>query len=554
MKVSPTHYFKGKPIVEIDFREGEGWLLELARTTDSRLALIQYLGDGTNYEASQHFLMGDYVASPPNEDEFTRHVRFARKLATYESVGHLLQKVDAFLARCLDLDDQHRFILACFVLSSWVVDHLPLAPYVAFVGLPQSGKSTALKTLQLLCRRGMITSDISSAAFYHACDRLKPTLFIDETATAGQQRALFHLLRSGTTRDSVAFRDGESYCAFGAKAMAWRELPNDDALNSRCVVIPMRETSRTDLLRTTHPEIVAAADKLQGQLLLYRFQKCRTLSLPRIPGDDRLHSRGRDLYEALALPIGEDLAAAARLLECLVHEKDSNWEPLPPNETAVLETLFEQIHLHPDKGTCAIRHLTVEVNANLARSAERFHLNARAVGAVLTTLGFRSRTRTNSGWVVWLDRAARKRIHELMSTYGMDAPSAHLPSPELTEPCEFCKGEDLPGPNTSPAGPLASELTTENDPPGHETSPDGEHSERSERINGKGPSEFSNKFFESEEDRDLRDEMLRYDPPDLETIERLEGRQAERNAGPGTSESHDAAPQGPSEDDLLELI
>jgi hypothetical protein len=314
MKVSPTRYYQGKPVIETYFLESERWFVELVRTANSRLALLLYEGDINNFKVCQHLSYGDNWLCPPKEDEITRHVRFSHKLGTYDSMGDLLQRVDSFIGRCVDLDDRHRFLLACFVLCSWVVDHLPMAPYVAFVGLPQSGKSTALNTLQLLCRRGLITSDISSAAIYHACDRLTPTLLIDETATAGQQRALFHLLRSGTTRDAVAFRQGESYRAFGAKAMAWRELPNDDALNSRCIVIPMRETSRTDLMRTTHPEIVAAADSLQGQLMVYRFENCRKLSLPRISGDDRLRSRDRDLYEALALPIGQDLEACARLL------------------------------------------------------------------------------------------------------------------------------------------------------------------------------------------------------------------------------------------------
>lgn len=99
------------------------------------------------------------------------------------------------------------------------------------------------QALYLICRRGMITSDISSAALYHACDRLTPTLCIDEAATAGSsKRTLFHLLRSGTTRDVNAFRDGQSYRAYGAKVVAWTEMPDYEALNGRCVNIPMQET------------------------------------------------------------------------------------------------------------------------------------------------------------------------------------------------------------------------------------------------------------------------------------------------------------------------
>jgi len=553
MKVSPTRSYEGKTVIQSYRREQLGWDLELVRNMNSKLELIRYCSDRSTLPFIRDFPVNEHIVRPPDEDEVTRHIRFVKfdphlGWDKYGSVGNLLRRVNALIRRCLDLDDRHRFLLACFVLSSWFVDRLPIAPYVAFVGLPQSGKSTALKILQLLCRRGLITSDISSSAFYRACERFMPTLLIDETATAGQKKALFHLLRSGTTQDAVAFREGKSYRAFGAKVTVWRELPNDEALNSRCIVIPMRETSRTDLLKPTHHEIVKAADKLQRQLMRYKFNKCLTVRLPQISGCDQLRSRDRDVYEALALPIGEDPEASTHLLECMLEERDSNREPLPPNETAVIETLFEQIHLHPDEGTYAIRQLTQEVNSNLAGSAERFRLNARAVGAVLTTLGFRDRKRTSLGWVVWLDRTARKRIHELMSTYGLDAPSAHLPVRGLYAPCDFCKGEDPQCLKTLANDPWASEPPdedeivcrdmerethyrgdgeSENDTAevNDETvAPDAEgklhHDERSEHNEPKGgtaeQSEFSDKFYEPGDEKLIADIKASLDRGDSE--------------------------------------
>lgn len=85
------------------------------------------------------------------------------------------------------------------------------SPYLALVGLPASGKSTVLKVLRLLCRRSLLTADISSAAFYRVCEPLTPTLLIDEAATAGNSRDLFHLLRTGTSREAVTLRKDESF-------------------------------------------------------------------------------------------------------------------------------------------------------------------------------------------------------------------------------------------------------------------------------------------------------------------------------------------------------
>jgi hypothetical protein len=187
MRASPQRFYKGKPLIETDFFAGNGWLVELVRTGTSELILIHYKVDGTKWESCFHVPYGESVLCPPVEDEITRYVRFAHCVGHCGSAENYLQAIDSFLVRCLDLDQRYRFLLACFVLSTWVVDRLPVAPYVALIGLPRSGKSTALKALHLVCRRGMITSDISSAAFYRACDRLTPTICIDEAATAGQK-------------------------------------------------------------------------------------------------------------------------------------------------------------------------------------------------------------------------------------------------------------------------------------------------------------------------------------------------------------------------------
>ena len=439
MKLKAKRQIEGKPVCETDFLEGEGWCVELARAANSpELVLLSYRGDADKLEGATALDQGKYALCPPDQDELTLHLRLARCVRKYGSVTELLQKVQAFLARCIELNESHRFLLACFVLSTWVVDQLPVAPYIALVGLPRSGKTTALSALYLLCRRGLMTSDISSAAFRRVCERLIPTLCIDEAATAGQKRSLLHFLRSGTTRNGIASGEWQSYGVYGAKAIAWTEMPDDDALNSRCIVIPMRESSRTDLLRTTDPAIISAADDLQGQLMRYRLEKYRTLTLPAIAGVERLRSRDRDLYEALALPVGEDPKACARLLECLLIQQELKREPLRTSQMAALESLFKHIHIAPAQEACSLKQLKEETNSNLATSGERFHINEKGLSNILRTCGFVDRKRTKNGWVVLIDRAARKRIHELLSLYGVNSPSSWCSHQESTKQCEFC--------------------------------------------------------------------------------------------------------------------
>lgn len=425
---------------ETDFTDHKDWCIEAVREPKSQeLWLAKYARADAKFTFAKTFEIDGLTFRPPAENELSRHVRLPSSYAPAAPPARtLLNELDSFLGRCLDLDERYRFLLSCFVLSTWTVDRLPVAPYIALVGLPRSGKSTALRALYLLCRRALITSDISSAAFYRLCDRWMPTLCIDEAATAGQRRTLFHLLRSGTTRDAVAFREKQSYRTFGAKVVVWNQMPEDEALNSRCIVIPMQETSRTDLERTTKPDVIEAANYISAELATFRNANYQKLHLPHIAGAERLRSRDRDLYEALALPIGEDPQACAHLLECLEYQRDLNREPLPARELAVLESSFKVIHAEPDQETYSFRQLKDESNKWLAGSGERFRVNEKGVSSALKTFGFVNRRRTRAGWVVIVDRAARKRLHELLLLYGVSSLSECLPFEQPGEPCEFC--------------------------------------------------------------------------------------------------------------------
>lgn len=431
------------PIVETDFVELEdGSLVEITEDPDNPSKTKFAVFKAGEIKLIDQVESGQRILKPiPRESEIVKHVRLPRGVQPYKSLNSLLLRMnDEIFSRCLELEDNYKFLLACFVLSAWFIDcvYLPVAPYVALLGVHGSGKSKVLKILRMLCRRGLLTADISSAAFYSACDRLTPTLLIDETATAGHTRELFHLLRTGISRDVVALRKGLSFNAYGAKAVVWNKLPNDSALNSRCIVIPMHRTDRTDLTRPDDPEIVAAADDIQKQLLQYRLEKLKTLRPTKMPGDEGLNGHARDLYEALALALEENTHYRKWLFLCCEEQAQANQEPLPPREAAVLNTLFKVIHeLRPVCMNYKVAQLTSVVNADLEKAGQRFRLNPRDVGGALSSLGFTNHKRTNRGYFVWIDIKQQERIHKLVETYGMDSES-YLTKKYLGRSCGMC--------------------------------------------------------------------------------------------------------------------
>jgi hypothetical protein len=308
-------------------------------------------------------------------------------------------------------------VLADFVLSTWFVDRLLVAPYLAVVGLPQSGKTTLLKLLSLVCRRSLLVADVSPASLYRACALFSPTILIDEAGTLSHDRVVRHLLRSGTTRDAISVKGNQILHSYGAKVISWLEPPDDPALNSRYILIPMFETTKSGLAKPADPEVQELASTLQAQLLQFRFENYKKLRLGPIPGDEVLRPRTRNILYALSAAHPQDSKRPQALLDFFKSGEAIAQEPLSTEQNAVLRALFSIIHVRKRYDSIQTGDLTNSVNYFLQRAGEKLRLQPRKVGAVLTSLGLSNRRRTHLGWVLSLDRSDAEKIHQLAEHY-----------------------------------------------------------------------------------------------------------------------------------------
>ena len=385
------------------------------------------------------------------------------------SLKTLVFSISDLIQRCVSIDKCHAFILAHFVVSTWIVDRLPVAPYVAVVGLPQTGKTTLLRVLALLCRRALLSSDLSVESLCHICDTIQPTLLLDDVP-----HSLCRLLRAGNTPNTPVFRGSQSWDLFGPKVLAWTSLPDDYALNSRCLIFSMDEAQDASrLIRPDAPEIIAAADEIQARLLYFRLETrakgigaapAQHLSLPAAQSENQksenqasegqgspdhrsedqqpqasqstsLRPRMRDLYQALAAPFVDD-PGQCRLLEKWMHSADlADREPLPPEESAVLAALYCAAHQKNQPDRLCIADLTRLVNLRLAATRERLRIKPRRIGSVLSSFGFSQRCRTSRGWAIWLELDDRKKIHQLADRYGLDRADFEI---EAFSKCSLC--------------------------------------------------------------------------------------------------------------------
>jgi len=349
-----------------------------------------------------------------------KFIRLAQTVIPYESPSSLAIELSQLITRCVVVEDSYLTPLICFVFCTWFADRLQIAPYLSIVGLPQSGKTTLLALLNLVCRRPLLTADINLPGLNHEYQCIVPTLLLDEADTHADERNLRRLLRVGSTRDVLA-KAHHGLCLFGPKVVSWGLGPPEDiALSSRCIQIQMNEVPNVNLEKLTDPSIEQAATELQAKLLCFRLNTYHNFRLAEISNHPILRPRSRDLLTCLSAPFRDDLEICEDLLRFFVDREIFTREPLDSHVNAVLATLFRRIHERPDQGLVLIRDFAWDVNDHLKNSGEHFRLKPRRIGAILTTLGIRSRRRTNVGWLLCLNKTEQERIHRIVASYGVD--------------------------------------------------------------------------------------------------------------------------------------
>jgi hypothetical protein len=402
-------------------------------------------GDQPQVAYSEILTSSNHAYLPPEVDpSLLKSVRLPIEAGPYESLNQLISGISQLILGCVALSEADARLLAHFVLSTWLIDRLPVAPYLALVGPPQSGKTTLLRVLHLLCRRSLFASDASSLTLLHACHQIHPTLLIDETSSVENPVALRRLLHIGNTPGSFVLRHKQSWNVFGAKVVCWRELPDDAALNSRCIVLPMHGVNDPALRLPDDPEIVSTADTLQSQLLYYRLAQYEKIDARNVELNHSLPPHTRALYFALAAPCLANQDSRRFILDYLRDQKLQNEDSLSATDYAVLAALFQWVHTDGHSGQFFINVLTARSNSFLKNESERLRLSARRVGGILAQFGFTRRHRIPKGRHVVLETEDLRRLHQLAEQYGADV----LPDTEtgLTK-CSLCRGF-VPSPQT----------------------------------------------------------------------------------------------------------
>lgn len=288
---------KSRKIVS-EYQE-DGTIIELVYDQEKKQTALAYAKDGQVTVDSKYQLQtGEKLEPIPASNNLIKHgaLLLAEKPLPYESVSKLINDIQAYIYRYVDISDHFRQIASYYILLTWVYDAFNEIPYLRLRGDFGSGKTRALFVIGSLCNKAFFASGASTVSpIFHTLDTFRGTLIFDEAdfRFSDEKNELVKIFNNGNVRGFPILRtaitikrefDPRAFHVYGPKVVAMRKSFADSALESRFLTEEMGQSSLRRDIPINLPDIQKEeAATLRNQLLMYRFNM-----LPAIKINDSL--------------------------------------------------------------------------------------------------------------------------------------------------------------------------------------------------------------------------------------------------------------------------
>lgn len=370
--------------------------------------------------------------SPENNLVRNEVVLFSSAPEEYGSEDELIDAIEEFLHRYVDLSPLFGKVAAYYVLFSWVYDAFQELPYLRFRGDYGSGKTRALLTVGSLCYKPIFASGASTVSpIFRILDAFRGTLVVDEAdfRLSDERAEVVKILNNGNVRGFPVLRSevrntGEinptAYHVFGPKLVATRGTFEDRALESRFLTEEMGTRKLREDVPINLPERHKdEARHLRNKLLLFRF---RNLGKPRIHAelvDKTIEPRLNQVFVPLLSIIQdpkarEDLRALARRYnQEIVSERGMD------SEAQVLEVIRD-ILASPYQAKLTVKEITSLFSDRHGEEYER-KITPKWVGTILRKRLNLKTQRTKEGFAIPTQELPKLR--RLYEKYGLEEPA-----------------------------------------------------------------------------------------------------------------------------------
>lgn len=245
----------------------------------------------------------------------------------------LRHDLEHFVRSYVEFSDDTTKLAIEYILMSWIYDGFDELAYLVFKTADAGrGKSRALDSVGTVCYRPIFCGGgSSSAATLRLLDTIGGTLVADEFDQKDTELAseLNKILCQGFQRGRPLVRcDGENnapraFNVYGPKLFACRKGFSDDAVESRCVVVRMKQRTRRDIpISLPRREFDRRALSLRNRLLAWRCARLGKITIDPSHADPRLEDRQAQIgLPLLAIAGTED--GRGRVIAALLEQQDN---------------------------------------------------------------------------------------------------------------------------------------------------------------------------------------------------------------------------------------
>jgi len=317
----------------------ENQFLFYSKTTGSVDYLTQFEWHGkTIYPITGSLLDAGVVLLPSGIEE-------------YGDTSTLVAEIHDFLYENFEVPMFYEKFLPYLALFSWVYDRFPFVPYVHFIGLTGTGKTTAAEAFMNVCYKPIDAAGaITMSPIFRTAKDWRGTLFLDEFEPEGDgYKEMISFLKSGVGNRAVLRTEGEknreviAYLIKSMKIFTSERPINNAGLRSRMFVIQMEKNTRKipliKLKRFTN-----TAMKLRNKLLLWRLRNLDKIDLSELEyGYPELQTFDRRVQQVLT-PVYylSDEKARKTIVEfASVQEEETKRERLESIEGEIFQAIYD---------------------------------------------------------------------------------------------------------------------------------------------------------------------------------------------------------------------
>jgi len=319
-------------------------------------------------------------------------------------------------------------IYTLWIISTWKLESWDTVGFPIFIGIPNSGKSRALKIISQLGYRSPKTSNITASAIPRITHFYNATILIDEAHNKLNPKTESGSQLLDFIKDS--YKQGSVYVScdnndqskvkvtrnFGFKAIAGEKTFNTGLL-SRAITFYM---DKADPKIAKLSYVQEEFKQLRTKLLNYRF---KTNSPPDLGNTFTLKGRSREIFESIistAKHIGlvtDDIIKYAKQRE--QREEDELQDSVQADILLTIKNNWENPALSDSPEYMRISEIAIDLNWN-----ENIKKGSQTVGYYLKSMGLQTKRKSGGTCLVYADN--EERLKKLFRRYKLEGMQTFL--------------------------------------------------------------------------------------------------------------------------------